>query len=134
MSKTEPNTGLELSRVLTKDVTETVLCKICKCLLDSPVECSECNAGFCKLCISTWKAKHNVCPNNCPNSTIRKAHIIVRNMLDQLEVKCENYDYGCKEAIRYEVLKKHQKECKYLSLIHICRCRRYAVCRSRWSP
>eukprot|EP00826_Nyctotherus_ovalis_P026300 TRINITY_DN2056_c0_g2_i1.p1 TRINITY_DN2056_c0_g2~~TRINITY_DN2056_c0_g2_i1.p1 ORF type:complete len:164 (-),score=40.32 TRINITY_DN2056_c0_g2_i1:21-512(-) len=22
----------------------------------------------------------------------------------------------------------------YLSLIHICRCRRYAVCRSRWSP
>eukprot|EP00826_Nyctotherus_ovalis_P012421 TRINITY_DN13281_c0_g1_i1.p2 TRINITY_DN13281_c0_g1~~TRINITY_DN13281_c0_g1_i1.p2 ORF type:complete len:106 (-),score=18.23 TRINITY_DN13281_c0_g1_i1:9-326(-) len=21
-----------------------------------------------------------------------------------------------------------------LSLIHICRCRRYAVCRSRWSP
>eukprot|EP00826_Nyctotherus_ovalis_P027855 TRINITY_DN21826_c0_g1_i1.p2 TRINITY_DN21826_c0_g1~~TRINITY_DN21826_c0_g1_i1.p2 ORF type:complete len:134 (-),score=4.25 TRINITY_DN21826_c0_g1_i1:10-411(-) len=24
--------------------------------------------------------------------------------------------------------------CQYLSLIHICRCRRYAVCRSRWSP
>eukprot|EP00826_Nyctotherus_ovalis_P018039 TRINITY_DN15363_c0_g1_i1.p1 TRINITY_DN15363_c0_g1~~TRINITY_DN15363_c0_g1_i1.p1 ORF type:complete len:279 (+),score=48.70 TRINITY_DN15363_c0_g1_i1:287-1123(+) len=24
--------------------------------------------------------------------------------------------------------------CHYLSLIHICRCRRYAVCRSRWSP
>eukprot|EP00826_Nyctotherus_ovalis_P031163 TRINITY_DN24879_c0_g1_i4.p1 TRINITY_DN24879_c0_g1~~TRINITY_DN24879_c0_g1_i4.p1 ORF type:complete len:268 (-),score=63.62 TRINITY_DN24879_c0_g1_i4:14-817(-) len=23
---------------------------------------------------------------------------------------------------------------EYLSLIHICRCRRYAVCRSRWSP
>eukprot|EP00826_Nyctotherus_ovalis_P059503 TRINITY_DN8281_c0_g1_i2.p1 TRINITY_DN8281_c0_g1~~TRINITY_DN8281_c0_g1_i2.p1 ORF type:complete len:133 (-),score=15.14 TRINITY_DN8281_c0_g1_i2:23-379(-) len=23
---------------------------------------------------------------------------------------------------------------KSLSLIHICRCRRYAVCRSRWSP
>eukprot|EP00826_Nyctotherus_ovalis_P055801 TRINITY_DN7450_c0_g1_i1.p2 TRINITY_DN7450_c0_g1~~TRINITY_DN7450_c0_g1_i1.p2 ORF type:complete len:107 (+),score=9.19 TRINITY_DN7450_c0_g1_i1:306-626(+) len=23
---------------------------------------------------------------------------------------------------------------KDLSLIHICRCRRYAVCRSRWSP
>eukprot|EP00826_Nyctotherus_ovalis_P062044 TRINITY_DN8907_c0_g1_i1.p1 TRINITY_DN8907_c0_g1~~TRINITY_DN8907_c0_g1_i1.p1 ORF type:complete len:196 (+),score=29.04 TRINITY_DN8907_c0_g1_i1:73-660(+) len=25
-------------------------------------------------------------------------------------------------------------EPKELSLIHICRCRRYAVCRSRWSP
>eukprot|EP00826_Nyctotherus_ovalis_P016452 TRINITY_DN14760_c0_g2_i3.p1 TRINITY_DN14760_c0_g2~~TRINITY_DN14760_c0_g2_i3.p1 ORF type:complete len:101 (-),score=17.33 TRINITY_DN14760_c0_g2_i3:15-317(-) len=26
------------------------------------------------------------------------------------------------------------KTVKELSLIHICRCRRYAVCRSRWSP
>eukprot|EP00826_Nyctotherus_ovalis_P024582 TRINITY_DN18994_c0_g1_i1.p1 TRINITY_DN18994_c0_g1~~TRINITY_DN18994_c0_g1_i1.p1 ORF type:complete len:153 (+),score=13.13 TRINITY_DN18994_c0_g1_i1:118-576(+) len=26
------------------------------------------------------------------------------------------------------------KEVYVLSLIHICRCRRYAVCRSRWSP
>eukprot|EP00826_Nyctotherus_ovalis_P004398 TRINITY_DN10949_c0_g2_i1.p1 TRINITY_DN10949_c0_g2~~TRINITY_DN10949_c0_g2_i1.p1 ORF type:complete len:132 (-),score=17.02 TRINITY_DN10949_c0_g2_i1:27-398(-) len=25
-------------------------------------------------------------------------------------------------------------EASFLSLIHICRCRRYAVCRSRWSP
>eukprot|EP00826_Nyctotherus_ovalis_P003599 TRINITY_DN10738_c0_g1_i1.p5 TRINITY_DN10738_c0_g1~~TRINITY_DN10738_c0_g1_i1.p5 ORF type:complete len:102 (-),score=36.36 TRINITY_DN10738_c0_g1_i1:15-320(-) len=36
--------------------------------------------------------------------------------------------------------KKRQDETKNvravleLSLIHICRCRRYAVCRSRWSP
>eukprot|EP00826_Nyctotherus_ovalis_P017038 TRINITY_DN14979_c0_g2_i1.p4 TRINITY_DN14979_c0_g2~~TRINITY_DN14979_c0_g2_i1.p4 ORF type:complete len:100 (-),score=10.78 TRINITY_DN14979_c0_g2_i1:17-316(-) len=31
-----------------------------------------------------------------------------------------------------EIIRKrsHNK----LSLIHICRCRRYAVCRSRWSP
>eukprot|EP00826_Nyctotherus_ovalis_P014566 TRINITY_DN14070_c0_g1_i2.p1 TRINITY_DN14070_c0_g1~~TRINITY_DN14070_c0_g1_i2.p1 ORF type:complete len:104 (-),score=21.10 TRINITY_DN14070_c0_g1_i2:21-332(-) len=30
---------------------------------------------------------------------------------------------------------ENTKRCnKGLSLIHICRCRRYAVCRSRWSP
>eukprot|EP00826_Nyctotherus_ovalis_P043693 TRINITY_DN4633_c0_g1_i21.p1 TRINITY_DN4633_c0_g1~~TRINITY_DN4633_c0_g1_i21.p1 ORF type:complete len:376 (-),score=102.83 TRINITY_DN4633_c0_g1_i21:20-1147(-) len=28
----------------------------------------------------------------------------------------------------------NQETLKDLSLIHICRCRRYAVCRSRWSP
>eukprot|EP00826_Nyctotherus_ovalis_P030556 TRINITY_DN2438_c0_g1_i15.p1 TRINITY_DN2438_c0_g1~~TRINITY_DN2438_c0_g1_i15.p1 ORF type:complete len:112 (-),score=3.39 TRINITY_DN2438_c0_g1_i15:18-353(-) len=27
-----------------------------------------------------------------------------------------------------------QRKRLHLSLIHICRCRRYAVCRSRWSP
>eukprot|EP00826_Nyctotherus_ovalis_P047022 TRINITY_DN5360_c0_g1_i12.p1 TRINITY_DN5360_c0_g1~~TRINITY_DN5360_c0_g1_i12.p1 ORF type:complete len:275 (-),score=50.35 TRINITY_DN5360_c0_g1_i12:16-795(-) len=30
--------------------------------------------------------------------------------------------------------KKNKTTVKNLSLIHICRCRRYAVCRSRWSP
>eukprot|EP00826_Nyctotherus_ovalis_P048290 TRINITY_DN5666_c0_g1_i5.p1 TRINITY_DN5666_c0_g1~~TRINITY_DN5666_c0_g1_i5.p1 ORF type:complete len:253 (+),score=58.60 TRINITY_DN5666_c0_g1_i5:73-831(+) len=30
--------------------------------------------------------------------------------------------------------KKQYGEVEELSLIHICRCRRYAVCRSRWSP
>eukprot|EP00826_Nyctotherus_ovalis_P031579 TRINITY_DN2525_c0_g1_i7.p1 TRINITY_DN2525_c0_g1~~TRINITY_DN2525_c0_g1_i7.p1 ORF type:complete len:839 (-),score=257.71 TRINITY_DN2525_c0_g1_i7:25-2541(-) len=30
--------------------------------------------------------------------------------------------------------KENQERVIYLSLIHICRCRRYAVCRSRWSP
>eukprot|EP00826_Nyctotherus_ovalis_P034326 TRINITY_DN2839_c0_g1_i10.p1 TRINITY_DN2839_c0_g1~~TRINITY_DN2839_c0_g1_i10.p1 ORF type:complete len:316 (-),score=41.43 TRINITY_DN2839_c0_g1_i10:22-891(-) len=28
----------------------------------------------------------------------------------------------------------HENNIFHLSLIHICRCRRYAVCRSRWSP
>ena len=32
------------------------------------------------------------------------------------------------------VLTKNEKARHYLSLIHIWRCRRYAVCRSRWSP
>eukprot|EP00826_Nyctotherus_ovalis_P012334 TRINITY_DN13250_c0_g1_i1.p1 TRINITY_DN13250_c0_g1~~TRINITY_DN13250_c0_g1_i1.p1 ORF type:complete len:120 (-),score=19.25 TRINITY_DN13250_c0_g1_i1:25-384(-) len=30
--------------------------------------------------------------------------------------------------------KMHSYTVSNLSLIHICRCRRYAVCRSRWSP
>eukprot|EP00826_Nyctotherus_ovalis_P011674 TRINITY_DN13039_c0_g1_i3.p1 TRINITY_DN13039_c0_g1~~TRINITY_DN13039_c0_g1_i3.p1 ORF type:complete len:273 (+),score=84.03 TRINITY_DN13039_c0_g1_i3:191-1009(+) len=35
-----------------------------------------------------------------------------------------------------EILKEYREFHKslHLSLIHICRCRRYAVCRSRWSP
>eukprot|EP00826_Nyctotherus_ovalis_P055342 TRINITY_DN7340_c0_g2_i2.p1 TRINITY_DN7340_c0_g2~~TRINITY_DN7340_c0_g2_i2.p1 ORF type:complete len:375 (-),score=110.73 TRINITY_DN7340_c0_g2_i2:10-1134(-) len=37
-------------------------------------------------------------------------------------------------ALGYHELEKKSQEKIYLSLIHICRCRRYAVCRSRWSP
>eukprot|EP00826_Nyctotherus_ovalis_P055843 TRINITY_DN7461_c0_g1_i11.p2 TRINITY_DN7461_c0_g1~~TRINITY_DN7461_c0_g1_i11.p2 ORF type:complete len:117 (-),score=25.42 TRINITY_DN7461_c0_g1_i11:15-365(-) len=44
----------------------------------------------------------------------------------------------CKEhlVIKYKslVYKRGFTQIRELSLIHICRCRRYAVCRSRWSP
>eukprot|EP00826_Nyctotherus_ovalis_P024273 TRINITY_DN18799_c0_g2_i2.p1 TRINITY_DN18799_c0_g2~~TRINITY_DN18799_c0_g2_i2.p1 ORF type:complete len:326 (+),score=56.18 TRINITY_DN18799_c0_g2_i2:121-1098(+) len=42
-----------------------------------------------------------------------------------------------KQANSFSNLTKRAIPCTlrcYLSLIHICRCRRYAVCRSRWSP
>eukprot|EP00826_Nyctotherus_ovalis_P002740 TRINITY_DN10551_c0_g3_i10.p1 TRINITY_DN10551_c0_g3~~TRINITY_DN10551_c0_g3_i10.p1 ORF type:complete len:187 (+),score=56.46 TRINITY_DN10551_c0_g3_i10:182-742(+) len=38
------------------------------------------------------------------------------------------------DADREEEVQKAMQEEEELSLIHICRCRRYAVCRSRWSP
>eukprot|EP00826_Nyctotherus_ovalis_P036893 TRINITY_DN3314_c0_g2_i6.p1 TRINITY_DN3314_c0_g2~~TRINITY_DN3314_c0_g2_i6.p1 ORF type:complete len:138 (+),score=33.14 TRINITY_DN3314_c0_g2_i6:191-604(+) len=36
--------------------------------------------------------------------------------------------------VQMEALEREGYEEDELSLIHICRCRRYAVCRSRWSP
>eukprot|EP00826_Nyctotherus_ovalis_P020930 TRINITY_DN16659_c0_g3_i3.p1 TRINITY_DN16659_c0_g3~~TRINITY_DN16659_c0_g3_i3.p1 ORF type:complete len:121 (+),score=0.02 TRINITY_DN16659_c0_g3_i3:173-535(+) len=49
--------------------------------------------------------------------------------------------YKCKKAVTVILLlinsatsKNHAYYFFGLSLIHICRCRRYAVCRSRWSP
>eukprot|EP00826_Nyctotherus_ovalis_P023329 TRINITY_DN1792_c0_g1_i14.p1 TRINITY_DN1792_c0_g1~~TRINITY_DN1792_c0_g1_i14.p1 ORF type:complete len:164 (+),score=25.06 TRINITY_DN1792_c0_g1_i14:65-556(+) len=53
------------------------------------------------------------------------------------------YEMGTNKLMRIFVY-RHEDEAKILfgeaaidldlSLIHICRCRRYAVCRSRWSP
>eukprot|EP00826_Nyctotherus_ovalis_P008344 TRINITY_DN12157_c0_g1_i4.p1 TRINITY_DN12157_c0_g1~~TRINITY_DN12157_c0_g1_i4.p1 ORF type:complete len:406 (-),score=59.32 TRINITY_DN12157_c0_g1_i4:16-1233(-) len=44
--------------------------------------------------------------------------------------------YKSRDPVFTKKLIDHIKYCKEvkLSLIHICRCRRYAVCRSRWSP
>eukprot|EP00826_Nyctotherus_ovalis_P026959 TRINITY_DN21013_c0_g1_i1.p1 TRINITY_DN21013_c0_g1~~TRINITY_DN21013_c0_g1_i1.p1 ORF type:complete len:134 (-),score=12.77 TRINITY_DN21013_c0_g1_i1:29-430(-) len=41
--------------------------------------------------------------------------------------------YNWKGIVISSVIKNHREPID-LSLIHICRCRRYAVCRSRWSP
>eukprot|EP00826_Nyctotherus_ovalis_P066682 TRINITY_DN9884_c0_g1_i3.p2 TRINITY_DN9884_c0_g1~~TRINITY_DN9884_c0_g1_i3.p2 ORF type:complete len:112 (+),score=31.93 TRINITY_DN9884_c0_g1_i3:143-478(+) len=40
-----------------------------------------------------------------------------------------------KEKLEEEIWRiRNEIKAMNLSLIHICRCRRYAVCRSRWSP
>eukprot|EP00826_Nyctotherus_ovalis_P021732 TRINITY_DN17071_c0_g1_i2.p2 TRINITY_DN17071_c0_g1~~TRINITY_DN17071_c0_g1_i2.p2 ORF type:complete len:107 (+),score=22.97 TRINITY_DN17071_c0_g1_i2:413-733(+) len=46
--------------------------------------------------------------------------------------KVDSETAGNKAKSEGIVLEFNNKE--DLSLIHICRCRRYAVCRSRWSP
>eukprot|EP00826_Nyctotherus_ovalis_P004727 TRINITY_DN11044_c0_g1_i2.p1 TRINITY_DN11044_c0_g1~~TRINITY_DN11044_c0_g1_i2.p1 ORF type:complete len:125 (-),score=42.94 TRINITY_DN11044_c0_g1_i2:10-384(-) len=54
-------------------------------------------------------------------------------LLDGVKIKAGN------TSLRQELINAFRvfdsKNTGYvLSLIHICRCRRYAVCRSRWSP
>eukprot|EP00826_Nyctotherus_ovalis_P033122 TRINITY_DN26728_c0_g2_i1.p1 TRINITY_DN26728_c0_g2~~TRINITY_DN26728_c0_g2_i1.p1 ORF type:complete len:125 (+),score=14.73 TRINITY_DN26728_c0_g2_i1:116-490(+) len=51
----------------------------------------------------------------------------------EVDLLCANF---CNESTAEKAVKHYQKTVNplYLSLIHICRCRRYAVCRSRWSP
>lgn len=100
---------IDKARIVTKDVNNTVFCTICKELMDDPMECSICNAGFCKECISQNKK----CPNNCVDNTIRKAHILVRNLLNSVQVKCENIENGCDKVLAFEYLKKHCSECEF---------------------
>eukprot|EP00826_Nyctotherus_ovalis_P025621 TRINITY_DN19874_c0_g1_i1.p1 TRINITY_DN19874_c0_g1~~TRINITY_DN19874_c0_g1_i1.p1 ORF type:complete len:154 (-),score=20.52 TRINITY_DN19874_c0_g1_i1:17-478(-) len=45
---------------------------------------------------------------------------------------CELLHLLLDEYMSIDLLTEEKFPC--LSLIHICRCRRYAVCRSRWSP
>eukprot|EP00826_Nyctotherus_ovalis_P054579 TRINITY_DN7158_c0_g1_i27.p1 TRINITY_DN7158_c0_g1~~TRINITY_DN7158_c0_g1_i27.p1 ORF type:complete len:131 (-),score=27.67 TRINITY_DN7158_c0_g1_i27:16-408(-) len=52
--------------------------------------------------------------------------------INSIKAALEEYPEEFKSKI---VEKLNNDETNYeLSLIHICRCRRYAVCRSRWSP
>eukprot|EP00826_Nyctotherus_ovalis_P028798 TRINITY_DN22704_c0_g3_i1.p2 TRINITY_DN22704_c0_g3~~TRINITY_DN22704_c0_g3_i1.p2 ORF type:complete len:113 (+),score=43.95 TRINITY_DN22704_c0_g3_i1:467-805(+) len=58
-----------------------------------------------------------------------------RRKLNELANELENNNKelnGLKEI--NEKIEEEKNVLLDLSLIHICRCRRYAVCRSRWSP
>jgi len=104
---------IEKSRIQSKEVPDAIFCKICKEILEDPVECSVCSSGFCKICINQWLLKHPTCPNNCVDSKIRKAHILVRNLLDQIQLTCAFAKNGCQKILAYEFIKKHEEECEF---------------------
>eukprot|EP00826_Nyctotherus_ovalis_P038876 TRINITY_DN3678_c0_g1_i5.p1 TRINITY_DN3678_c0_g1~~TRINITY_DN3678_c0_g1_i5.p1 ORF type:complete len:247 (+),score=70.71 TRINITY_DN3678_c0_g1_i5:106-741(+) len=64
-----------------------------------------------------------------------QVRILKTQVQDPLEVLLLR-ESRLKSSIRTRCFKwkMNSKKPKSLSLIHICRCRRYAVCRSRWSP
>ena len=109
----EKRNTIDRSRIVGPEVSEALFCKICKELMEDPMECSECNVGFCKNCINSWMVSHRTCPSSCAESKIRKAHLLVRNMLNSVQIKCENEKNGCKKIVTYEHMKKHTAECEY---------------------
>eukprot|EP00826_Nyctotherus_ovalis_P035528 TRINITY_DN3058_c0_g2_i1.p1 TRINITY_DN3058_c0_g2~~TRINITY_DN3058_c0_g2_i1.p1 ORF type:complete len:383 (-),score=76.31 TRINITY_DN3058_c0_g2_i1:22-1170(-) len=58
---------------------------------------------------------------------------ITRSTAVQTELQYKSEDVK-EECIQMHQANEQLQEELKLSLIHICRCRRYAVCRSRWSP
>eukprot|EP00826_Nyctotherus_ovalis_P055470 TRINITY_DN7364_c0_g1_i17.p1 TRINITY_DN7364_c0_g1~~TRINITY_DN7364_c0_g1_i17.p1 ORF type:complete len:218 (+),score=45.46 TRINITY_DN7364_c0_g1_i17:603-1256(+) len=64
---------------------------------------------------------------------VLKSDAKVKKGLDQ-SFENETANKSIEQQIKSEILLRHSSSHITLSLIHICRCRRYAVCRSRWSP
>lgn len=90
-----------------------LVCSICLCVLEDPVECKSCETNFCKECIDLWKSKNNLCPNKCQLS-LQKSHRFLRSVLDNLKLKCSNTSFGCDQIITIERLKIHEtQQCLY---------------------
>eukprot|EP00829_Urostomides_striatus_P016873 TRINITY_DN5677_c0_g1_i1.p3 TRINITY_DN5677_c0_g1~~TRINITY_DN5677_c0_g1_i1.p3 ORF type:complete len:128 (+),score=52.91 TRINITY_DN5677_c0_g1_i1:64-447(+) len=83
---------IDRKRIVTKDISEAILCKICLEVLDDPVECSECNSDYCRDCIKIWRARNPTCPNRCASNILQKPHKLVFSMLNALEISCK---YTC---------------------------------------
>eukprot|EP00826_Nyctotherus_ovalis_P014385 TRINITY_DN14001_c0_g1_i8.p1 TRINITY_DN14001_c0_g1~~TRINITY_DN14001_c0_g1_i8.p1 ORF type:complete len:195 (+),score=31.14 TRINITY_DN14001_c0_g1_i8:177-761(+) len=64
--------------------------------------------------------------------TIRENEVLAEELMGEFKVTRDKISEVAKKLglKRIQVYKWYWD----LSLIHICRCRRYAVCRSRWSP
>ncbi|KAJ8037704.1 E3 ubiquitin-protein ligase PDZRN3-B [Holothuria leucospilota] len=95
-----------------------LVCCICQCVLDKPLE-SPCQHVFCKVCIETWLTNRKNCPN-CRKrlriSKLKPVLPIVRNMINRLIIRCDNYSHGCVEGIKLEYYDTHVNQCGFVPL------------------
>ncbi|XP_071815046.1 uncharacterized protein [Apostichopus japonicus] len=95
-----------------------LVCCICQCVLDKPLQ-SPCQHVFCKVCIETWLTNRKNCPNcrkSLRISKLKPVIPIVRNMINRLIIRCDNYSHGCIEGVKLEYYDVHEKQCDYLPL------------------
>ena len=96
-------------------ISSQLECVICREVLDRPVM-TKCEHLYCEGCLLEWLTAHDKCPTCCAvldPREIKKAPRIVRNMLNELEMRCQYVDNGCKWAGALEKYKGHLLVCKH---------------------
>ena len=77
--------GLDESEQEVKDI---LTCSICFGLAINPQDCKECDTTFCSKCLGRMKGKP--CPICKCKSQFKKAHKLVKLLLDRTLVSCPN--------------------------------------------
>ena len=91
-----------------KLLLDEMICPICLKVLLDPIECDQCQAIICDNCYFILKSAEKNCFNEGCKGKYKKANKFVREILNNLNIKCS----GCqKDNIRYS---------DYLSHIHVC--------------
>ena len=99
---------------INQDFVSQFMCPLCEGVLNEPsMELCGCMKLFCKNCLNQY-LKHN--NNKCPISgdkIIKEPKLIdwVQNSLKLLDIKCKNYEEGCKWIGKYSKYNDHLKQC-----------------------
>ncbi|XP_033102581.1 dentin sialophosphoprotein-like [Anneissia japonica] len=92
-----------------------LVCCVCYCVLDDALE-SPCQHVYCKVCIYTWLDNRKSCPNcrrRLRSTRLKPVLPIVRNMINRLQIRCENVENGCTHVMQLEAYNSHVEMCDY---------------------
>ena len=98
-------------------VDQNIICSICSAVLEEAV-LTPCGHSFCGNCLDIWLARPGrakTCPEcrgNVRVEDVRPIHSI-RNLVNAMDVCCENKDRGCPLTMKVEELKYHIKVCEF---------------------
>lgn len=107
--------GYEITRFI-DEIDEELICPICNCVLENPAQAPDCEHAFCRECISEWLSRQSTCPVDRSFTLIsylQPVPRILKNLLNKLQIRCENVSHGCTEILRLESLVDHQANCSF---------------------
>ena len=117
VSKHRNEAGFDQDRfTATSRQLEEFLCGICHGIFYNPVVTECCTTTYCRFCIKTWLKNNKRCPNDrkgLTSSGLNKASNAFRNLLSNLNIKCEYESEGCAVQVKLCDLDKHQDSCEF---------------------
>ena len=90
-------------------------CSVCLKVLKDPVQCPN-EHYFCRSCIQRSLRDNKTCPmckHPLTEETLTKLPRIVKEMWENLMIRCDNENRGCGELIKLEFLDRHVSSCGY---------------------
>ena len=107
--------GYEEERFENKVYITKFRCSVCLKVLKDPVQCSN-EHYFCRSCIQRSLRDNKTCPvckHLVTEETLTKLPRIVKEMWENLMIRCDYENRGCGELIKLEFLDRHVSNCGY---------------------
>ena len=118
MASSVCDTGYE-DELFQYPVGPSLHCCICTNVIKDPVMCHN-EHIFCRACITTHLMYSHTCPT-CMQpltvETLRQAPRGIRNLLSELQIRCEFFDRGCGKFVQLGDLERHVADCGFAPAI-----------------
>ena len=97
-------------------VNRNFLCLICFNVLKDPVLCPKNHHCFCRGCITKYLENSRRCPtcaNELTKETLTEPNKIVKDYLNESNIRCVYHDRGCQEIVQLQHLERHEDTCGF---------------------
>ena len=107
--------GYDEERFVTT-ISRNFLCLICFNVLKDPVLCPRNQHCFCRGCITKHLENSRRCPtcaDELTEETLTEPPRMVRDYLNELNIRCVYHDRGCEEVVQLQHLDQHEDSCGF---------------------
>ena len=107
--------GYDEERFVTT-VNRNFLCLICLNVLKDPVLCPRNQHCFCRGCITKHLENSQKCPtcaDELTEETLAEPQRMIKDYLNELNIRCVYHDRGCEEIVQIQHLDQHENSCGF---------------------